>query len=538
MDPTEVLARLGTDEAPTDEELRDARAELTVQLRDAVANRAVDEGTHLRRAVRSIDDELAARAEAEAALEANALALLDGIEEDEPDVDDEADDEADDDDDADPHEEDPLDLQGLRAASRNARARIDANARPENPRPHVRVTSVGPASSEHVDHDTTTRDLGRIFAQHARGRDAGRQTLFSMSWDLPEDRRLGSNIDESTRMIDAVINADSTTFAAVAAAGGICGPLEALYDIPNFGVTTRPVRDALTRFGADRGGIRYVPANRLSLFTPSGGTAVWTAENDANPIEPTEKPCPHIDCKEECTATVDAITACVTVGNFLARFSPEQWANALHMLRVEHARLAEQTLLAGIDSGSIAATYAGSGTIQNVLGAIDRAIAGIRSRDRLGDTAFRVIVDGWLRAALRDHFTNQAPSGNTGAFAVGDAAVSSWFAARGATVSYTMDDAIIGAQAAGALNDFPAATDIRIFPEGTWLFLDGGTLDLGTEVVDQALIQQNNRLAFMETFEGVAKRTAPCDEPGDDSLVVTVDIDPACICNVVEAAAV
>jgi hypothetical protein len=66
-----------------------------------------------------------------------------------------------------------------------------------------------------------------------------------------------------------------------------------------------------------------------------------------------------------------------------------------------------------------------------------------------------------------------------------------------------MDDAF-PAQAAGALVDFPTTIVWYLFAEGTFLFLDGGTLDLGI-VRDSALVSTNDYRMFVETFEGVAK---------------------------------
>jgi hypothetical protein len=379
--------------------------------------------------------------------------------------------------------------------------------------------------------DPSMADLGTLFARHGHTKDTGRHTLVSMEWDIPTDRKLTYDVAESTRLLESVLTPNARQYEAVAAAGGICGPLEAVFEIPNVGSTVRPVRDSLTRFGAERGGIRFIPSLRPSSGTTSEGVAVWTAANDASPSSPAEKPCPHIDCGEECTATVDAITACLVVGNLQAKFSPEQWANALYDLSVQHARVAEAALLAGIDAGSIAATFGpSSGTLSAVLGAVDRAVAGIRSRERLSDgIGFRAILDGWVRQALRSHFRHQDPEGQT--TEATDSIIDSWFAARGVSVSYTLDDTVFGAQAAGALNAFPSETVVRVFPEGTWLYLDGGTLDLGTEIVDSDLIAVNDREAFMETFEGVAKRTEACDVPGDDSLSITVTLDEDCICS-------
>lgn len=526
MDPTEVLARLGSDNPPSDEELRQALADFKTLGRNAVAAHQPEEAARIKQAVALLQDEIDARiaASAEEARQAEELleAFVDEDETPEPEPVDEPEEEE--------SEEDTNALEDLKRATQNARARIDAEAIPDNPYPNVVVTGVGLAAQANMDHTTRVSDVAAAFAQHARGKNRGRDTLVRMLWEYDDDRRLGGNFDDNARLIDAVLG-EATSFEAVAAAGGICGPLDTVFDIPLIGSRGRPVRDALTRFGADRGGVRYVAAPRPSQGTVNEGVAVWTSANDVSPSSPAEKPCPHVDCNDICEVEVDAITACLVVGNFQARFSPEQWANLLGQLGIRHDRIAEQRLLADIDAGSIDATFASAsgGTIGNVLGAVDRAVAGIRSRERLGGVGFRLILDSWLRPALRSQFTVQAPAGQTGAPGLADAAIAAWFAARGVTVTYTDDDSIFGAQADGALLNFPSETTLRIFPEGTWWFLDGGTLDLGTEIVDSSLIATNDRQAFMETFEKAAKRTAPCGAEGSDSLSITVGVSEDCL---------
>ena len=76
---------------------------------------------------------------------------------------------------------------------------------------------------------------------------------------------------------------------------------------------------------------------------------------------------------------------------------------------------------------------------------------------------------------------------------------------------------VLGAQVAGALNEFPASVVWYLFSEGTFLFLDGGTLDLGL-VRDSTLNGTNDYKIFLETFEGVAK-------VGLESLKVTSPVN-------------
>ena len=71
---------------------------------------------------------------------------------------------------------------------------------------------------------------------------------------------------------------------------------------------------------------------------------------------------------------------------------------------------------------------------------------------------------------------------------------------------------------------FDAKVGFPLFPEGSFLFLDGGTLDLGVQR-DMTMIGANEYATFVETFEGVAFT-------GCDSLWVTT---PVCVSG--EAAA-
>jgi hypothetical protein len=64
--------------------------------------------------------------------------------------------------------------------------------------------------------------------------------------------------------------------------------------------------------------------------------------------------------------------------------------------------------------------------------------------------------------------------------------------------------------------EFPDTFTWYLFAEGTFLFLDGGTLDLGI-IRDSTLVGTNDYKMFVETFEGIAK-------VGVESLVVTSTI--------------
>jgi hypothetical protein len=54
------------------------------------------------------------------------------------------------------------------------------------------------------------------------------------------------------------------------------------------------------------------------------------------------------------------------------------------------------------------------------------------------------------------------------------------------------------------MNEFYDSFIWYLFAEGTFLFLDGGTLDLGV-IRDSTLVGTNDYKMFVETFEGIAK---------------------------------
>jgi hypothetical protein len=89
--------------------------------------------------------------------------------------------------------------------------------------------------------------------------------------------------------------------------------------------------------------------------------------------------------------------------------------------------------------------------------------------------------------------------------AVSDSEIEAALAARGVNVTWHLDDSnFYAAQGSGAMNEFYDTFVWYIFAEGTFLFLDGGSLDLGI-IRDSTLVGTNDYKMFVETFEGIAK---------------------------------
>lgn len=342
-----------------------------------------------------------------------------------------------------------------------------------------------------------------------------RVIVASARFDYPEDRQLGDNPALNTERIAAV-----TGEQALVASGGLCAPVTPLYDLPILSVPDRPVRAALAGFQATRGGISY--PTPLGLADVEDGVGVVTAENDELGGTFATKNCVVIDCEPYTDAVIEAIYACIQHGNFGARTWPERVANLADLLAAQHAKVAEIELLDALSDGSTAVTdEAKYGATSTLLQGILKAAAGLRSRNRMRpETRLRAILPAWSIDLLVADMAHQ-PYDRFERSRSGVEALLSEIG--GVSASFYLDGPtggaqIWGAQTAGALLEFPTTVIWYLFPEGTWLFLDGGELDLGL-VRDSVLNSQNDFQIFMETFEGAAM-------VGIESLEVTSTVCP------------
>lgn len=528
----DLVARIGSDDnPPTDKDLTDAELALAEAATAVLEGDDPDDeaGAAIVEALEQVRSEITSRVEAAEAKRSRAAELLARVTpaEEAADTTDEATEET---------VEEPAavaaantDRRRLASAVQAARSRIEDDATP--PASHGSIRAVGAAQGEKLTPQATFDDLGAVFFRNARTikSPGARQALVTIESAFPEGRMLDHpTTDKNTRLLDTVMGVE-----AITAAGGICDPLPADFSRPFFGDRGRPIRDALPRFGAPRGGVRFSPA--FSAFDLNDAITLWDYETDESPGE-SVKACPRIDCEEEHTAHVDAIVRCLTIGNFQARFNPELWAASLRALIPAYDRVAEQALWADMVAEATLATFTsanGSSTIANILQSVSKAAAGIRSRERiLNDRYLRAIFPSWVRDALKADTTGQTFGAAPGAaLGVTDAEVNRWFLDRGVQPVWSPDLQVFAAQTptaalAGWPNHGGASTgvDYLIYPEGAYFHLDGGTLDLGTEITDSVLNQTNDRQAFAEGFEKAVYRG------GVDPLLVRVPVVESCLC--------
>ena len=346
--------------------------------------------------------------------------------------------------------------------------------------------------------------------RRVNGGDGEQHIVASITTSFPEERTLSTDAEDNWNKIQNVVGPE-----ALVAAGGHQAPFEVRYDIFGFGTTNRPVRDALPRFQADRGGIRFITPPILSDYDNAVG--VWTAANDAATTpDPATKASLTVAAAQENTVATDAVTLQLQFGNLATRAYPELIARHNELGLIQHAREAEQYLLSKIAAGSTAVTTTSLiGFGRDFLVQVARAAVAYRSRHRLEpDASLRVIIPTWVKDAMASDLALSMPGDSTlNAYSE----IDGYLSARGVVVSYALDQNIYGAQGAAALLEFADSFTWYIFAEGTFLFLDGGTLDLGI-IRDSSLVGTNDYKMFIETFEGVAK-------VGIESLAVTSTIN-------------
>lgn len=326
---------------------------------------------------------------------------------------------------------------------------------------------------------------------------------------FPEERRLlPGELDSNTRKIQSVIPNSIPGLPgnqALVASGGLCAPLEPIYTMPNFATLARPVRDAIPSFQAERGGVNVPTATSVGDVT----TAISVIEEAEDALGGTfaTKSCQDMTCPDFTEVAVTIISHCREFGNLNARAWPEKIAHENDLTMAAHARAAETYLLDRIKALSINVTTAQAlGALADLVDAILRAQAAIRYRLRMNPEAqFRVLLPAWIGELLAadtvktqfDRFQAQAE-------------LTAQLQRYQVSPVYYLDTPSTGtsqgfaAEAAGALDGFPSDVQWAIYPEGEFIHLDAGTLDLGI-VRDSSLNSTNDFQIFGENFENVAR---------------------------------
>lgn len=540
MDPLEILKALDGDNAPRTEDLQAAHDELKSALDAATKAERPDLALakDLRAGVTKIATELTARSEAEAKEREELKALRDGIF----------------DDTSTPPPADPTDppvevpdtpaaiAEPVAASGSEIVGRLKAFAAakaPAAPAPKTvngtRSRAIGPAAGFELD-TADFHDVGALFSTHAKAvtNPGQRGHMFRLTREFEESRQLGFNVDANNQKMMSWFGPGQGKQTPLAAACGLCGPGDVDHTHPICSEDGRPIRDALPQFQATRGKITFAPA--ASIGDLAGNVSIWTLADDeaacavgspASPGDTPTKPCPPIACPEEIVCATDAVVRCITVGNFQAQFSPEFWSSRLALLLAEFDRVAEQKAIEEIHAASVdLGTVDECNTLNSFLMGINSVIAADRSAQRNMTRRYRVIADAYIRDYMRNQvIKNLGVANNIEALQLADATINGWLSDINVSVVWTFDGTFDGVEHRILLpGETPTTAGVYVHPEDSFVFLDGGTLDLGTDIHDSMLNATNDRQAFAESFEKTCFR-------GCSAYVFDIPVFSGCGCG-------
>jgi len=320
---------------------------------------------------------------------------------------------------------------------------------------------------------------------------------------------LGTGYEENFAILDAVRSRHAQARAevnALVASGGNCAPLEPDYDFFRLAEAMNPVESCLPTVQVPRGGIRFI--SPPDFRDAAAGVRVTTEVEDASGYPPTApKPCVAVACPpvEECR--VDVVSQCVRFGNLNFRTFPEQVESFLQDLAVIFTETKEIFYLDAIDNASTAVT-AGStyGAVRSLINNIAIATANYRRRHHMAaDAVLELFLPSWIAEFVYVDLVNDHSLGLAQICEDPVRTVQCAFATLNLNVCFYYDSAtgagqeFNAAQAAGVLNSFPTTVVSYIFAPGTFVRLDGGTLDVGM-IRDSSLNGTNDLEMFSEEW--------------------------------------
>ena len=345
-----------------------------------------------------------------------------------------------------------------------------------------------------------------------------RIVLATAQSDLPN--KVAGGAEENFSVFDTVRTSwalESQQRTSLVASGGNCAPLPPSYEFFRLAEQINPVENALPTVEAPRGGIRFItPPDWTDALA---GVRVTTEAEDAAGYGDASgltapKPCVHVDCPpiEECR--VDAVSQCVEFGNLNYRVFPEQVAAFLEDLAVAFTSTKEIFYLDAIDATSTAVTlgYGGQtyGATRTSTLSILSLAANYRRRQHMAiNSVLTLMLPSWYVEFIKADIVNDGALGMN-FLTAGEAEVNAWLASNNLDVVWYYDSAtgagqaFNDAQGANAQNMFPATVVAYLFAPGTYVRLDGGTLDVGI-VRDSILNGTNDLQIFSEQWVQVCQ---------------------------------
>lgn len=435
------------------------------------------------------------------------------------------------------------------AAAPPARSSVTApRPRSRQPRPRevnarqapIRAAANVPGVTAGMELDTDDKlfrafDAAVRLAQGTEG--AFTMPVISLRSEIPDEMQLDRDPEKSERTI-----ARRSSPEAIVAAGGACALVPYSYDLPTVGDDVQPVRDGLTRYGAQRAGVSFFTPPTITDVMGTGATtsaiSQWTYANDTTPGSDgaETKPYLRIDCGNN-TPTTTRVYALVTQyesGNMLERWYPELIQAYTKLIGVWGARFSEAKRLAAMASLSKVVSHGQVlGSASDIFPALDQLIMGIRYRHRIvSNVTLRIFGFEWVRTSIITDLIRRGaadrPVEERLRMAISE--VDTFFRARNCNITWSPDfqygvntigaagGPVAGVQNPGPVVGFPTVARFYVSIEGSFLFLDGGEFRIGV-MRDVTKVRTNDWVFFTETFENVVYHGVP-----GEAYVYDIDI--------------
>ena len=340
-------------------------------------------------------------------------------------------------------------------------------------------------------------------------------------------------------------SADDTLVAS----GGICAPFQQDYSFFRLAKPQAPLEGSFPRVGAPRGGIKFIlppdftdaraaittvtcAEDALGYVSTPDDCLPGARDTDEDPATGTnygttpDKPCACVSCPDVAECCVTAVPWCVRWGNFNYYTFPELVENFMSDLMVAYAAEKEVFYLDALAANSTVVTAADVyGASRSVLDTIARASVNYRKRHSMDrGSKLNLFAPDWLLDVMK---ADLALAHGRDALFVSDAEIISHL--KNLNVNVTLyyhtpstlpngvpSQAFDGAQGTGALASWPAQAVTFLHAPGTFVRLDGGSLDFGL-VRDSSLIATNDFIVAAEQFTGLCM-------VGLESLMIVHDI--------------
>ena len=373
--------------------------------------------------------------------------------------------------------------------------------------------------------------LARIMSDEARrwgvmGKHEGgireRKLMARAEFEFPAERRLTGNFTDDAKKIKNVIPSTVSwggygrnDSQALVASGGLCAPLTPIYTMPNFGTTVEPVWDSLPKFQADRGGVNVPAATYIGDIVVTGAGAAISSISEANDAlggTYATKTCQDLDCVDYTEVAVQILAHCREYGNLNAMAWPERIEHENELTMQALARTTENFMLERIKTLSVNVTNGVEtlGALIYLVDGIVKSAFGIKGRLRMPPEArLRVLLPSYgldllVLDLIQTPFDRFKSRGDVDAYLRSVGIDPVYYIDTPTTGDSQLPDA---SQAAGAIDGLPNTVQWAIFPEGAFIGVDSGSLELGL-VRDSTLNSTNDFDIFGERFRNVA-RLAP-----------------------------